>query len=94
MTDRVRKDDVIPVGVERLSWPEQFARERRGEHVGPGLGRAVQNKYRLAVGRAYRRVMQAQLGQNLPRVKPEVAYRRGPFPRRGKVRGQAGKGAE
>ena len=59
MAERVRQDDVVLGGIERLAGAEQFAGERRRQHLGRRAAGAVQHQHGLAGGLADSRVVQA-----------------------------------
>ncbi len=80
--DRVRQDDVVAAGVERLPGTEELAGEYRCEQRSAGLRRAVEHDDRLSRGRADRSVMQPQLRQHLAALKAEVAHDPAAFARR------------
>ena len=70
--DRVRHDQEICGGVERLARPVQFVGQRRAQPVGAGAGIALQQQHavddlarRVAPRHAHRAVMQPQFRQHL-----------------------------
>ena len=70
VADTVGQDDVVAGEVERLAGPVKLVGELRREELPPGAAGAVEHHHRIvdlpgriAVRRAERRIMDAQLGQ-------------------------------
>lgn len=84
----VGQDEVVAAHVERLARPEQLVGEVLGKHARARAGGAVQDQHRLARRRAYRAVVQLQLGEHLARMKAKVARHPVALLRLGVVRGE------
>ena len=70
--DRVRQDDEIFRGVERLARRRTARRRRPRQETGAGASGAVQDQHRLAGRRADRRIVQPHFGHHLAGVEAEV----------------------
>jgi hypothetical protein len=77
MADRVRQDDEVPAGVERLAGAEQPPGEFPRQQPVAVAARAVQNEHRLAGALADRRIPNMEFGQDLAAMKFEIV--RDPF---------------
>ena len=92
MAERVRNDDEVFGGIERLILAEQLTRECRRQHAGGALRGAVQYEHRLSRRLADCRVGKADFGHGLAGMKFEVARDPLALLRRRIVGGQCGKG--